>query len=428
MPKCFDNCHYPEQALGIHFCPDCKSSDVHVLCSIAAGIADNGNPHPYNYTCVPCFNKSIKKPESQNPKTTTTRSRKASKSDTVSHAVEKGTDIPRTRRRKSSVIATHGACSTAMSSPSPAVLNQDIVLSPPRDDPETVQLIDLTGDSQLIEKNTVAKGSRKAYHSNLCNFIMYLYFHNDYKMTLSTEALTALDDAKEKEETSTATDGEKNSNSEDTQPIHLKNKKKRNMKQRNQPRKQRRKTSEHSLMYSECKRLLTLAKRGQPTSSPIKLTWSNMLAYKMITDYMSTKKTTVQVNKHKAAAFQNDVLGQSYTLSIPEENNDEMIDVLVRMSDTTYGCIQSSISYLYREAGVPMPFEVSSNMSVYLKGSKRLGKGAKQALGLSLSEGKKPMSLTVYRKLCEWLFSSADKEHIFAHLFLVLDWYVFKLD
>ena len=67
MPKCFDNCQYPEQALGVHFCPDCKSSDVHVLCSEAAGITDNGNPHPYNYICIPCFNKSNKKPESTNP-------------------------------------------------------------------------------------------------------------------------------------------------------------------------------------------------------------------------------------------------------------------------------------------------------------------------------------------------------------------------
>jgi len=54
-----------------------------------------------------------------------------------------------------------------------------------------------------------------------------------------------------------------------------------------------------------------------------------------------------------------------------------------------------------------------------MKGSKREVKSAKQSLGLTLDEGKKPMSKNVYRKLCEWLFQSNDKEHIFVHLSLV---------
>jgi len=109
-----------------------------------------------------------------------------------------------------------------------------------------------------------------------------------------------------------------------------------------------------------------------------------------------------------------------------QDAGDELVDALVRMSESTYSGIQSAITFLYREAGVKVPEEVSTNLSVYMKGSKRLGKGAKQALGLSLAEGKKPMTLQLYRKICEWLFTSPDPEHLFAHLFLVLDWNLMK--
>jgi phage-related protein len=47
-------------------------------------------------------------------------------------------------------------------------------------------------------------------------------------------------------------------------------------------------------------------------------------------------------------------------------------------------------------------------------------------LALKLNEGKKPMSREVYSFLAQKLFESERKEHIFAHLFLVLDWNLMK--
>ena len=63
-----------------------------------------------------------------------------------------------------------------------------------------------------------------------------------------------------------------------------------------------------------------------------------------------------------------------------------------------------------------------ASMSLYIKCSKRLNVMAKQMLGLDLSERKKPMSREVYKRICEILFRSSKPEHLFGHLFFVLDW------
>ena len=46
----------------------------------------------------------------------------------------------------------------------------------------------------------------------------------------------------------------------------------------------------------------------------------------------------------------------------------------------------------------------------------------KQHLGLKLSEGKKVLLFIGYRKVTLIMFESLRKQHIAAHLFLVLDW------
>ena len=61
-------------------------------------------------------------------------------------------------------------------------------------------------------------------------------------------------------------------------------------------------------------------------------------------------------------------------------------------------------------------------MSLYCKGSKRKGRKLKQDLGPEITEGGKAMSKNVYRLLAKNMFYSREAEHIFAHLFLLLDW------
>ena len=61
-------------------------------------------------------------------------------------------------------------------------------------------------------------------------------------------------------------------------------------------------------------------------------------------------------------------------------------------------------------------------LSLHNKGSKRRGKKLKQNLGLKIEEGKQPMSFKVHSFLYKKLFESISREHVFARLFLILDW------
>jgi len=50
----------------------------------------------------------------------------------------------------------------------------------------------------------------------------------------------------------------------------------------------------------------------------------------------------------------------------------------------------------------------------------------KEGLGLAITEGKRPLSQEAYKLLAKTLFHSEKKEHIFGHVFLVLDWTLMK--
>ena len=87
-----------------------------------------------------------------------------------------------------------------------------------------------------------------------------------------------------------------------------------------------------------------------------------------------------------------------------------------------YSVVQSAVLFIFRQSGVEQSAEVKGGVSLYCKGSKRKGRKLKQDLGLEITEGKKPMSKEVYSFLARKLFESREAEHLFAHLFLVLDW------
>ena len=95
--------------------------------------------------------------------------------------------------------------------------------------------------------------------------------------------------------------------------------------------------------------------------------------------------------------------------------------VSVRYSNSVYSVIQSALSFLYRQRGFERPTILKNGVSLYCKGSKRLGAALKQKLALKIVEGKKPMSKAVYSFLGKKMFQSEKKNYIFAHLFLVLD-------
>ena len=63
-----------------------------------------------------------------------------------------------------------------------------------------------------------------------------------------------------------------------------------------------------------------------------------------------------------------------------------------------------------------------NNLSLMMSGVKGTVVKEKQEKGLKLDEGKEPMSLSVYTKICEILYSSDRPESNFVHFFLTLEW------
>ena len=98
------------------------------------------------------------------------------------------------------------------------------------------------------------------------------------------------------------------------------------------------------------------------------------------------------------------------------------MQVAVRLGDSSYSVVQSAISFLYQQSGIEQSEEVKGGVRLYCKGSKRKGRKLNQDLGLEIMEGKKDMPKEVHSFLAKKLFRSIEAEHIFVHLFIVLDW------
>ncbi|KAL7485379.1 hypothetical protein ACHAW6_010968 [Cyclotella cf. meneghiniana] len=157
------------------------------------------------------------------------------------------------------------------------------------------------------------------------------------------------------------------------------------------------------------------AVNGQPHNSHIKIDGEGAITYVEVRDFMRTKTSNVQVDRRVAENY-------LALIGSDEENTEEMVDIQtgkvsisLYQSFSTFSAIHSSILYLYKSAGVERPEQYVLSTNNLMEGMKRTTQAAKQHLGLIILEGKSVMSLQV-----------SDKEYIFCHIFLVLDWCFMK--
>lgn len=264
-------------------------------------------------------------------------------------------------------------------------------------------LIDLTGNVHAIEKSNIATGTRSGYYNRLIALTIWCFDLRSYSDLIQPHFMERLTQAHQKDL---------------TEPRYRKRKRK--------------------YLRVEILSILRGMKRGHPESSPLRLVVDEndpnqrILSYDDIVSFMETFKKKEKVNKKLARRFQKAVakltpddtedVQDPITLLDDEEEDDGEIWVLVRQESPTYDNIRSAVRQLYTATGADFPSKLQNSISLYIKGSKRLNKLAKQILGLDLSEGKKCMTKNIYSKLCYILFRSDQVEHIFAHLFFVLDW------
>ena len=241
---------------------------------------------------------------------------------------------------------------------------------------------DFTGTTQSIEDSHIVTNTRNTYNRSLTDFMIWLFSFSRDKL-VRQEALIA---AKEQD---------------DQRPT---------LKQRNAKK----------WFRAECLRQLRRMNRVEG-NSPIYLSGANAIVYEDIAKYMGTKRRIVTVDPDLA----NRLATEEGAEFINHAVGGGKVRVAVRLSDSSYSAVQSAISFLYRQCGLERSTEIKDGLALYCKGSKRKGRHLKQSLGLVISEGKKPMSREVYSFLAKRMFKSKKKEHIFSHLFLLLDWCVF---
>ena len=241
-------------------------------------------------------------------------------------------------------------------------------------------VLDLTGTTQTVEDSHIGASTRKNYIRTLVDFMIFMFDSNIYcSLLIDHEEL-------------------KVANALDMVPVR-----------------KRRSRKKLKLMCAALLKKMTRVLHN----SPVRLSGDNSLNYGHIAAFMNTKSKVIKVDADIAKRIAEE---EGTVFNTDQVNIDGMVDVSIRLGDSSYSAVQSAISFLFRQSGVERSEAVKGGVSLYCKGSKRKGRKIKQDLGLEISEGKKHMTKSVYSYLAKKFFNSKEPEHIFAHLFLVLDW------
>ena len=176
-----------------------------------------------------------------------------------------------------------------------------------------------------------------------------------------------------------------------------------------------------------CKELLSNMKpsfEGAPHNCPIRIDGEVQLNYYVVRDYMMLKKNVLLLEKERTETY------IKQTKKTGEVDDGHMMDgkvkVLTQQSLSSYEGVRSALGYIYKVTRVRMPIDMTEKLKVFIAGKRRSTLAEKQHLGLELTAGKKPMTRETYELLAKYFFFSGEKEHVFGHLFLVLDWSLMK--
>jgi len=254
-------------------------------------------------------------------------------------------------------------------------------------------ILDLSGDVEDVEKSCIVSSTRAGYLLTLCAFMGFL---------LDTAPVRLKDDVRQALETADAKD-----------------------KALVNPRTKARRPN----LYAAAKlELNKMTRTDDGSTSPIILKGTQQLTYADIASFMGTKKKKVTVSSALAQrSRQGSAPAVAPAATVPAAvavpaAESSTTSAFVRCSDSTYNAIRNAVTFLYTESNNIVPSDMKTSLSRYAKGSKRLSRKLKQNLGLKLTEGKAAMSKKVYTFLAQYLFKSRKQEHIFAHMFLILDW------
>ena len=90
--------------------------------------------------------------------------------------------------------------------------------------------------------------------------------------------------------------------------------------------------------------------------------------YNDIADFMGTLRKIVTVNRDLSKNYMNYGAKDVLTQNQGGEDLEAIMDVSVRLVDSTYSAIQIVISFLYHQSVIERPAELRGGISLYWKG------------------------------------------------------------
>ena len=108
----------------------------------------------------------------------------------------------------------------------------------------------------------------------------------------------------------------------------------------------------------------------------------------------------------------------TYILSLERKKGDGA----KRLSIASYCNHRSALFHLYRMYGKKQPEQFVRELSILLKGLKRLIALEKQSGDGRIQSGKLPLTYSMYRRLNELMLMESSTEYIFAQYFMCLIW------
>ena len=277
-------------------------------------------------------------------------------------------------------------------------------------------VIDLTSNTEDIEKSFVSEKTTSIYNGVLVKFIMWLF--DTHKDHIDPSILDDLIDSHEKDklEEINAPNQKKNSRSNKKKK---KNSNKRKKNENDEPLRRH--------FRASCKMHLARMKpsiSGSTHNSPIVIQGENALTYEVIREFMMEKKKSAVISEETVKSFLKKM--KKDTNVSEEQKIDGKVEVSVQQSISSYESIRSAIGYIYKMCRIQMPQHMQDHLRIFIAGKRRAGIKEKEELGLTITEGKRPLSQQAYELLAKTMFFSERKEHVFAHVFLVLDWTLMK--
>ena len=159
-----------------------------------------------------------------------------------------------------------------------------------------------------------------------------------------------------------------------------------------------RKRADRKHFRNAVKDTIAVIDRHDPDTFPF---YADRLNFAIFTRFMNTRKKAINVQI---------------------EGTDQFEEVPGYLSKSMYDGMRSALMHMYRLMGVQMDPTFQKLLAQYVKGLKRVVAENKKNTGQKLTEGKRPMSREVYKKICDILIKGESDEFLFAHCFLTLEW------